>query len=99
MTHRQQPTQQSLTNYVDSHNAYVQQLHTTNAMLNEYYGETIPQLMAELEDIYADLCSIVADAIFNGSDIIAAKVSAHSIYTVMLLLHCFSAPAMKMFLD
>lgn len=43
-------------------------------MLNEYYGETIPILMAELEDIYAELCQIVADAIFNGSDIIASKV-------------------------
>lgn len=74
IAHRNQPSQQSLTNCIDSHNTYVQQLHTTNAMLNEYYGETIPMLMAELEDIYAELCQIVADAIFNGSDIIASKV-------------------------
>lgn len=75
IAHRNQPSQQSLTNCIDSHNAYVQQLHTTNAMLTEYYSETIPVLMADLEDIYADLCQIVSDAIFNGSDIIASKVN------------------------
>lgn len=74
MAHRQQPTQQTLSNYIDSHNAYVQQLHTTNAMLEWYNIETIPQLMQELEDIYTDLCGIVSEAIFNGADIISAKV-------------------------
>lgn len=75
MAHRQQPTQQSLTNYIDSHNAYVQHLHTTNAMLEFHHSETIPQLMQELEEIYTDLCGIVSEAIFNGADIISAKVN------------------------
>lgn len=74
MTHRQQPSQQTLTNYIDSHNAYVQQLHTTNAMLEWYNIDTVPQLLQELEDIYSDLCGIVSEAIFNGADIISAKV-------------------------
>lgn len=74
MAHRQQPTQQTLTDYIDSHNTYVQQLHTTNAMLEWYNIETVPQLMQELEDIYSDLCGIVSEAIFNGADIISAKV-------------------------
>lgn len=74
MAHRQQPSQQTLTNYIDSHNAYVQQLHTTNAMLEWYNIDTIPQLMQELEEIYSDLCGIVSEAIFNGADIISAKV-------------------------
>lgn len=75
MSHRQQPSQQSLTTYIDSHNAYVQQLHTTNAMLEAYHCETIPQLMQELQDVYADLCAILSDAIFNGADIISSKVN------------------------
>lgn len=53
----------------------MQQLHTTNAMLEAYHCETIPQLMQELEEIYSDLCAIIADAIFNGADIISSKVS------------------------
>lgn len=72
--HRQQATQQTLDNYIDSHNAYIQQLHTTNAMLETYHGETIPQLLQELEEVYTDLCSIISDAIYNGADIITAKV-------------------------
>ena len=73
--HRQQPTPQTLALYIDSHNNYVQQLHTTNAMLEAYHCETIPQLMQELEDIYNDLCAITSEAIFNGADIILSKVS------------------------
>ncbi|XP_055320019.1 uncharacterized protein LOC129577281 isoform X2 [Sitodiplosis mosellana] len=75
MAHRQQPSQQTLTNYIDSHNTYVQQLHTTNAMLEWYNIDTVPQLMQELEDIYSDLCGIVSEAIFNGADIISAKAN------------------------
>lgn len=39
------PTTQSLSAYFDSHNAYVQQLHATNGMLDEYSKETLPQLL------------------------------------------------------
>lgn len=31
--------------------------------------------MQELEDIYSDLCGIVSEAIFNGADVISAKVT------------------------
>ncbi|XP_037956778.1 uncharacterized protein LOC119686298 [Teleopsis dalmanni] len=75
MAHRQNPTQLSLTEYIDAHNAYVQQLHATNAMLEQYHCETVPQLMQELEEIHNDLCSIIADSILQGVDIIANKAS------------------------
>ncbi|XP_037941966.1 uncharacterized protein LOC119674883 [Teleopsis dalmanni] len=78
MAHRQNPTQLSLTEYIDAHNAYVQQLHATNAMLEQYHCETVPQLMQELEEIHNDLCSIIADSILQGVDIIANKVRTHS---------------------
>lgn len=75
IAHRQNPTQQTLTQYIDSHNAYVQQLHATNAMLNEYHCETLPQLMQELEEIYSDLCTIVSEAVLQTAESISAKVS------------------------
>jgi SH3 and cysteine-rich domain-containing protein 2 len=74
--HRQNPTQHSLTQYIDSHNAYVQQLHATNAMLEAYNCETVPQLLQELEEIYTDLCNIVAEAIVQGAEAISTRVSA-----------------------
>lgn len=91
MSHRQQPTQQSLSNYIDSHNAYVQQLHTTNAMLEAYHLETIPQLMQELEEVYADLCSIVSDSIFNGASVILEKVCIKIITSLSLLFYHLSS--------
>uniref|UniRef100_A0A1A9ZCB7 Uncharacterized protein n=1 Tax=Glossina pallidipes TaxID=7398 RepID=A0A1A9ZCB7_GLOPL len=74
MSHRQNPTQHTLTEYIDAHNAYVQQLHATNAMLETYHCETVPQLMQELEEIHNDLYSIIADSILNGADCIANKL-------------------------
>lgn len=74
MAHRQNPTQHSLTLYIDSHNSYVQQLHATNAMLEAYHCETIPQLLQELEDIYNDLCSIVAEGVLQGAEAISIRV-------------------------
>lgn len=72
--HRQHPTQQTLTHYIDTHNAYVQQLHATNAMLETYHQETAPQLIQELEEVYSDLCSIMSEAIFQGAEAISARV-------------------------
>lgn len=75
VAHRQTPTQITLTNYLDSHNAYVQQLHATNAMMETYHMETIPQMTQELEQIYGDLCVIVADSVLVGADVISSRVS------------------------
>ena len=79
MSHRQNPTQHSLVEYIDAHNAYVQQLHATNAMLETYHCETVPQLMQELEEIHSDLCSIIGDSIQQGADVICNKVSDYTI--------------------
>lgn len=73
--HRQHPTQQTLSNYIDCHNAYVQQLHATNAMLETYNQDIVPQLLQELEEIYNDICSIMSEAIFQGAEAISARVS------------------------
>uniref|UniRef100_T1JBE3 SH3 domain-containing protein n=1 Tax=Strigamia maritima TaxID=126957 RepID=T1JBE3_STRMM len=59
--------------YYSSHNAYVQQLHASNAMIDEYHCHILPQLLNELEDIYLDLSATVTKSITNCADIIAAK--------------------------
>lgn len=73
--HRQHPTQQTLAQYIDAHNAYVQQLHATNAMLETYHQETVPQLIQELEEVYNDLCCIMSESIYQGAEAISARVS------------------------
>lgn len=82
--HRQSPTQHTLTQYIDAHNAYVQQLHATNAMLEAYNCETVPQLLQELEEIYSDLCNIVAEAIVQGAEAMSTRVSVG-----LVSLYCF----------
>lgn len=71
--HRQHPTQQTLAQYIDAHNAYVQQLHATNAMLETYHQETVPQLIQELEEVYNDLCCIMSESIYQGAEAISAR--------------------------
>lgn len=64
-----------MTIYLDTHNSYVQQLHATNAMLEAYHCDTLPQLLQELEDIYNDLCATVSEAVIQGAEVISSKVS------------------------
>lgn len=73
-THKASPTQHSLTMYLDTHNAYVQQLHATNAMLEAYHSDTLPQLLQELEDIYNDLCTTVSESVLQSTEVISLKV-------------------------
>ncbi|KAH8400824.1 hypothetical protein KR009_001207 [Drosophila setifemur] len=75
MAHRQNPSQHSLTEYIDAHNAYVQQLHATNGMLEAYHCDTLPQHMQELEEIHNDLCGIVSDSLVQSADVIATKAN------------------------
>ncbi|OQR76926.1 hypothetical protein BIW11_07460 [Tropilaelaps mercedesae] len=42
---------QRLAEYYDAHNLYVQQLHATNGMIEQYYSVTLPKLLEELEDV------------------------------------------------
>lgn len=74
IAHRQQATPATLTMYLDAHNGYVQQLHACNGMAETYHMETLPQWTQELEEIYSDVCTIVADGVLHGADAIANKV-------------------------
>ena len=42
---------QKLAEFYDAHNMYVQQLHATNGMIDQYYTVTLPKLLEELEDV------------------------------------------------
>ncbi|KAK8777523.1 hypothetical protein V5799_029132 [Amblyomma americanum] len=66
--------QAALAAYYDCHNAYVQQLAATNGMLEEYYNSTLPRLLDELQDVYCDVSTIVAQSMMAASEVLAAKV-------------------------
>ncbi|CAM1332317.1 Uncharacterised protein g10840 [Pycnogonum litorale] len=59
--------------YYDAHNRYVQQLHATNGMNEEYYNQTLPSLMEELEDIYVSLSESVSTAVCGAAEILKVK--------------------------
>ncbi|XP_077500246.1 SH3 and cysteine-rich domain-containing protein isoform X2 [Amblyomma americanum] len=65
--------QAALAAYYDCHNAYVQQLAATNGMLEEYYNSTLPRLLDELQDVYCDVSTIVAQSMMAASEVLAAK--------------------------
>ncbi|XP_066145718.1 uncharacterized protein Stacl isoform X11 [Euwallacea fornicatus] len=73
LTYLANPTTESLSSYFNAHNAYVQQLHATNGMMEEFGNTTLPSLLQELDEIYADLCSTVTDAVIQGAEIISAR--------------------------
>ncbi|GFW64619.1 uncharacterized protein TNCV_700251 [Trichonephila clavipes] len=62
-----------LAEYYDMHNAYVQQLHAANGMLEHYSKETLPKLLEELEDVYTDLSDTISGAIFTAADMLVSK--------------------------
>ncbi|XP_055949283.1 uncharacterized protein LOC129983710 isoform X6 [Argiope bruennichi] len=62
-----------LAEYYDMHNAYVQQLHAANGMLEHYNKETLPRLLEELEDVYTDLSDTISGAIYSAADMLVNK--------------------------
>ncbi|KAJ8976792.1 hypothetical protein NQ317_014135 [Molorchus minor] len=72
------PSTESLSAYFNTHNAYIQQLHATNGMMEEYGKSTLPSLLQELEDIYTDLCSTVTDAVLQGAEVVSSRAMEQS---------------------
>jgi len=77
--HVEQQNPSSLAHYLDRHNNYVQQIHATNAMVDQYYMESLPMLLQELEDVYHDVSGVVLDSLTEGSSTIAQKTAAMSV--------------------
>ncbi|XP_064102525.1 uncharacterized protein LOC135212740 isoform X3 [Macrobrachium nipponense] len=78
LAHYRTQTNASLAAYFDAHNAYVQQLHATNGMLQEYNRSTLPTLLEELEGVYLDVSTVLADCILCGAHTVANRALEQS---------------------
>ncbi|CAH1154321.1 unnamed protein product [Phaedon cochleariae] len=72
------PSNDSLSAYFNTHNAYIQQLHATNGMMEEFGKNTLPSLLQELEEIYTDLCSTVTEAVLQGAEVVSNRAIEQS---------------------
>ncbi|GAB6026600.1 hypothetical protein CHUAL_013011 [Chamberlinius hualienensis] len=74
--------------YIDAHNAYVQQLHATNAIIDEYNNSTLPHLLEEMEEVYIDLSDTIARSILEGAEIIGSKAQEQNTRYDVLVNFC-----------
>jgi len=73
--HVEQQDPHSLANYLENHNAYVEQIHNINGMTDQYYGEGLPILLQELDDVYHDVSGVVLESLSEGSRKITEKTA------------------------
>ena len=71
--HVDQQNPHSLAKYLESHNQYVGQIQNINGMIDHYYGEGLPHLLQELDDVYHDVAGVVHDSLTEGSKKITEK--------------------------
>merc|ERR1712013_109323 len=65
----------SLATYLENHNNYVEQIHNINGMIDQYYGEGLPNLLQELDDVYHDVAGVVLESLTEGSKKITEKTA------------------------
>ncbi|XP_074036560.1 SH3 and cysteine-rich domain-containing protein isoform X9 [Leptinotarsa decemlineata] len=82
------PSTESLSAYFNTHNAYIQQLHATNGMMEEFGKHTLPSLLQELEEIYTDLCSTVTEAVLQGAEVVSNRATERSRRYESLISQC-----------
>jgi len=73
--HVEQQDPHSLATYLENHNAYVEQIHNINGMTDQYYGEGLPHLLQELDDVYHDVSGVVLESLSEGSRKITEKTA------------------------
>merc|ERR1719429_375413 len=71
--HVDQQDPHSLAKYLETHNAYVGQIHNINGMIDYYYEECLPHLLQEFDDVYHDVAGVVLDSLSEGSKKITEK--------------------------
>eukprot|EP00092_Neocalanus_flemingeri_P009208 GFUD01009909.1.p1 GENE.GFUD01009909.1~~GFUD01009909.1.p1 ORF type:complete len:726 (-),score=191.16 GFUD01009909.1:343-2520(-) len=71
--HVEQQDPHSLASYLENHNAYVGQIHNINGMIDQYYGEGLPHLLQELDDVYHDVSGVVLESLTEGCKKITEK--------------------------
>ena len=50
------------------------QIHGINGMIDQYYVESLPHLLQELDDVYHDVSAVVLESLTEGSNKITEKV-------------------------
>jgi len=73
--HVEQQDPHSLATYLENHNNYVEQIHNINGMIDQYYGEGLPNLLQELDDVYHDVAGVVLESLTEGSKKITEKTA------------------------
>merc|ERR1719228_1479290 len=73
--HVQQQDPHSLSSYLENHNTYVGQIHNINGMIDQYYGEALPDILQELDDVYHDVSDVVLESLTEGSKKITEKTA------------------------
>jgi len=73
--HVQQQDPHSLASYLENHNTYVGQIHNINGMIDQYYGEGLPDILQELDDVYHDVSGVVLESLTEGSKKITEKTA------------------------
>lgn len=73
--HVEQQDPHSLATYLENHNSYVEQIHNINGMIDQYYGEGLPHLLQELDDVYHDVSGVVLESLTEGSRKITEKTA------------------------
>jgi len=68
---KHEPT--TLAAYLEAHNGYVGQIHGINGMIDQYYVESLPHLLQELDDVYHDVSAVVLESLTEGSNKITEK--------------------------
>merc|ERR1719189_596378 len=71
--HVEQQDPHSLAKYLETHNAYVGQIHNVNGMIDYYYEDCLPHLLQEFDDVYHDVADVVLDSMSEGSKKITEK--------------------------
>merc|ERR1711892_955306 len=52
-----------------------EQIHNINGMIDLYYGEELPALLQELDDVYHDVSAVVLESLTEGSKKITEKTA------------------------
>ncbi|KAJ8666964.1 hypothetical protein QAD02_008626 [Eretmocerus hayati] len=61
--------------YLEAHNAYVLQLHATNAIAERYQFQCLPELLGEVANVYEELCVLECRCVAGISEAAGERVA------------------------
>ena len=60
--------------------SFSSQIHGINGMIDQYYVESLPHLLQELDDVYHDVSAVVLESLTEGSNKITEKVGRYRLH-------------------